>query len=79
MVIVQEPHAVLPLAALEDVAIRAGVADGIVTLSGEVPEAALEERAIEIAAKTPGVVRVESRIEVDLPPVAAPPAQPPGD
>ena len=60
--------------ALEDVAIRAAVAEGIVTLSGDVPDAGLKERAIGIAAATPGVVRVESRIEVDFPPVAAPPA-----
>lgn len=53
---------------LEDVAISARVDDGVVTLSGSVPNARLRDRAVEIARKTPGVDRVESRIEV---PVAA--------
>jgi osmotically-inducible protein OsmY len=49
---------------LADVAIAARVSKGIVTLSGSVPEAKLRDRAVEVARKTPGVIRVESRIEV---------------
>jgi len=54
--------------ALKDVAIGARVDNGVVTLSGSVPNAKLRDRAVEIARKAPGVDRVESRIEV---PVAA--------
>jgi osmotically-inducible protein OsmY len=53
---------------LKDVAIAARVDKGIVTLSGNVPNAKLRDRALEIAQQTPGVNRVESLIDV---PVAA--------
>jgi osmotically-inducible protein OsmY len=58
---------------LEDVAVAATVSNGTVTLSGRVPNGGLADRAEEIANDTPGVVRVESLIEVDIPAVAAPP------
>jgi osmotically-inducible protein OsmY len=54
---------------LSEVAIAAGVSKGVVTLSGSVPNAKLRDQAVEIARATPGVGRVESRIEV---PVSAP-------
>ncbi|MGH0037203.1 MAG: BON domain-containing protein [Myxococcota bacterium] len=50
--------------ALEGVAIAAQVQAGVVTLSGEVPDAEVHERALEIARETPGVVRVQDRIRV---------------
>ncbi len=56
---------------LEDVAISARVSKGVVTLSGTVPNEELRERAIDIARDTPGVVSVESRIEIPV--GAAPP------
>jgi osmotically-inducible protein OsmY len=49
---------------LSDVAIAARVSNGIVTLSGSVPNAKLRDRALEIARAAPGVGSVESRIEV---------------
>jgi osmotically-inducible protein OsmY len=54
---------------LSDVAIAARVSEGVVTLSGTVPDAALRDRALEVARETPGVGNVESRIAVQ---VAAP-------
>lgn len=50
--------------ALGDVAIRAEVSQGIVTLSGEAPTAKLRDRALELAGGVPGVSEVTSRIEV---------------
>jgi len=58
---------------LKDVAIAARVDNGIVTLSGSVPNAKLRDRALEVARETPGVNRVESLI--DVPVAAGKPAQ----
>lgn len=49
---------------LSDVAIAASVSKGVVTLSGSVPDAKLRDRALDVARATPGVVSVESRIDV---------------
>ena len=49
------------------------MANGVVTLTGRVPKEKLEARAVEVAQATPGVVRVDSRIQVDLPAVATQP------
>lgn len=49
---------------LEPVAITASVNNAVVTLSGRVPSDALRERALEVARETPGVKRVEDRIQV---------------
>ena len=49
---------------LEDVAISARVEQGTVTLSGVVPSAELGARAVELAESVPGVVAVQSRIQV---------------
>jgi hypothetical protein len=57
---------------LEDVAISARVENGVVTLSGVVPDAELGERAVKLAESVPGVVAVQSRIQV----AAAKPAAP---
>jgi len=51
---------------LSKVAIAARVSKGVVTLSGGVPNAKLRDRAIEVARETPGVVSVESLIEVPV-------------
>jgi hypothetical protein len=51
--------------ALDSVAIRAEVQDGVVTLHGAVPEADLRERALELGRSIPGAERVVDRIEVD--------------
>ena len=52
--------------ALEEVAIRASVEKGVVTLTGTVPNAKLRDRAVEIAEGVTGVEGVESRIEVQV-------------
>ena len=49
---------------LEDVAIVASVDEGVVTLSGQVPDANQRDRAVELARSIPGVVSVDSRIHV---------------
>jgi osmotically-inducible protein OsmY len=49
---------------LEDVAVAAKVTDGVVTLSGSVPNAKLSDRAALIASETPGVESVVNRIQV---------------
>ena len=49
---------------LEEVAISARVEHGVVTLSGVVPDAELGERAVKLAESVPGVVSVQSRIQV---------------
>jgi hyperosmotically inducible protein len=49
---------------LERVAIAARVENGVVNLSGTVPSAKLRDRAVEVAKKTSGVVRVDSNIQV---------------
>jgi osmotically-inducible protein OsmY len=51
---------------LSEVAIAARVSQGVVTLSGSVPNAKLRDQAVEVARATPGVGRVESRIEVPI-------------
>jgi osmotically-inducible protein OsmY len=57
---------------LEDVAISARVEHGAVTLSGVVPNAELGTRAVQLAESVPGVVSVQSRIQVaDEKPAAA--------
>lgn len=63
---------------LADVAISAKVTRGVVVLSGQVPDADLRERALEIANAVQGSVAVESRIAVvggEPPPVAEGPAE----
>jgi osmotically-inducible protein OsmY len=50
--------------ALRDVAIRAQVTQGTVVLSGKVPDEKARERALELARGVPGVVAVDSQIEV---------------
>lgn len=52
---------------LRHVAIAASVSEGRVTLSGEVPDASLRDRAVEVAKKIPGVVDVASEIRVVRP------------
>lgn len=49
---------------LREVAIRASVAQGVVTLLGRVDEAEERDLAVEVAKSIPGVVSVESEIEV---------------
>ena len=49
---------------LESVAIAANVTDGVVTLTGSVPNAGLSERAALIAGETPGVSSVTNRVRV---------------
>jgi osmotically-inducible protein OsmY len=51
-------------AALEGVAIAAEVESRVVTLTGTVGDAELRDLAVSLADETPGVARVESRIEV---------------
>jgi osmotically-inducible protein OsmY len=55
---------------LEDLAIAAEAAKGVVTLRGTVPDQETRVRAEEIAGETPGVVAVENEIEVVPPPEA---------
>jgi hyperosmotically inducible protein len=50
---------------LREVAIRADVAQGIVTLHGNVPRSDLREYAEQLAAGVPGVVRVENLVRVE--------------
>lgn len=50
--------------ALESVGIAAKVTDGVVTLSGSVPNAKLSDRAALVAGETPGVTSVTNRIKV---------------
>jgi len=52
---------------LRGVAIAATVHEARVTLSGDVPDAALRDRAVEVASKVPGVVQVTSEIRVVRP------------
>jgi osmotically-inducible protein OsmY len=49
---------------LQEVAISARVENGSVILSGVVPNAELGARAVELAESVPGVVSVQSRIQV---------------
>jgi osmotically-inducible protein OsmY len=49
---------------LRDIAIRAVVSQGAVTLSGESPTLELRDRAVELAGSVPGVTEVTSRIAV---------------
>ncbi len=58
---------------LEKFAIAAQVEDGVVYLRGRVPDAELQQRAVDIAGDAPGVIGVESSIAVDTPAVATPP------
>ena len=53
---------------LEDLAIAAEAAKGVITLQGTVPEPEARVRAEEIAGETPGVIAVENQIEVVPPP-----------
>jgi osmotically-inducible protein OsmY len=63
---------------LRDVAISASVHDGVVTLTGDVPDAKLRDRAVAVADEVAGVRSVRSELRVG-PPVAAPaPATEPG-
>ncbi|MEN8181898.1 MAG: BON domain-containing protein [Myxococcota bacterium] len=47
-----------------EVAIRADVQRGVVTLTGSAPGREIRERAREIAESVPGVARVENRISL---------------
>jgi osmotically-inducible protein OsmY len=49
---------------LEDLAIRAQVEKGVVTLYGSVPDGETNETALEIVRRFPGVVAAESQLEV---------------
>jgi osmotically-inducible protein OsmY len=49
---------------LANVAIAAHVNNGLVTLSGNVPDAKIRDRAILVARETPGVQRIETHIQV---------------
>jgi len=49
---------------LASVAIAAHVNNGLVTLSGNVPDAKIRDRAVLVARETPGVQRVETQIQV---------------
>jgi len=51
---------------LAEVAIAASVRDGIVTLTGAVPDAALRDHAVEVTAQVAGVSGVESQIRVPI-------------
>ncbi|NNL84719.1 MAG: BON domain-containing protein [Myxococcales bacterium] len=57
--------ALLETPELADVAIRANVQDGVVSLWGSVGERKLRERAVEVAEAIPGVVAVENHIAVE--------------
>jgi osmotically-inducible protein OsmY len=56
--------------ALSNVAIAASVKNGVVSLSGNVDNERLRDRAVQVAGQPEGVERVESRIEIS---VSAPP------
>ncbi len=60
---------------LEKVAIAARVEQGVVYLSGRVPDADLRNRAIDVARETPGIARVESRIDLESEPEVSAPAE----
>ena len=62
---------------LASVAIAAHVNNGLVTLSGNVPDAKLRDRAALVARETPGVQRVESHVQVVPKPKPEPSAKPP--
>lgn len=49
---------------LSDVAIAARVNGGVVTLSGDVPNEGVRDRAVEVAKSVPGVAAVQSEIQV---------------
>jgi osmotically-inducible protein OsmY len=49
---------------LRDVAIDADVAKGVVVLRGTVPDQETSDRAVEVATSVPGVVSVDSEIDV---------------
>jgi osmotically-inducible protein OsmY len=49
---------------LASVAIAAHVNNGLVTLSGNVPNTKVRDRATAVARETPGVQRVESQVQV---------------
>jgi len=51
---------------LSGVGISASVSEGAVVLTGSVPNGKLRDRAVEVARETPGVTRVQSRIEVSV-------------
>jgi len=53
--------------ALSDVAIAASVSGAVVTLRGEVPNAALRDHAVEISSAVPGVRQVVSEIAAPAP------------
>jgi osmotically-inducible protein OsmY len=55
------------LTELEDVAVDADVQDGVVTLTGQVPNASVREEAAELARSVPGVVEVRNRLRTPAP------------
>ena len=52
---------------LKDVAVSARVDDGVVTLTGEVPDDATRERANAVARAVPGVAEVKTLLQVPAP------------
>ena len=65
-------QALLEDEALSDVAVSARVDDGVVTLTGEVPDEATRERANTVARSVPGVAEVKTLLRVPAPPKPAP-------
>ena len=54
---------------LDDLAVAVQASKGVITLQGAVPDEDSRARAEEVARATPGVLKVENRIEVVAPPV----------
>lgn len=57
---------------LGDAAVSAHVDDGVVTLTGEVPDEATRERANAVARNVPGVAEVKTLLQVPSPPEPEP-------
>jgi osmotically-inducible protein OsmY len=52
------------LTEFEDAAVDADVQDGVVTLTGEVPNESVREEAAELARSVPGVADVQNRLQI---------------
>jgi osmotically-inducible protein OsmY len=52
---------------LASVAIAAHVNNGLVVLTGNVPDAKLRDRAVVVAKETPGVHRIDNQIQLVMP------------
>jgi len=61
------------LTELDDVAVDADVRDGVVTLTGQVPDESVREEAADLARSVPGVVDVRNRLRTPVQKPAAPP------